>query len=88
MKLFILALSVAVALATSPDLDREWQLWKDDHQRKYEAEEEDYRRFVWEYNYKKVTEHNQRYALGHTSFTMAMNEYADMVSSGPSCDLV
>ncbi|XP_038076121.1 procathepsin L-like [Patiria miniata] len=80
MKFLILALCVAAALATSPDLDQEWQMWKDNNQRKYGAEEEDFRRFVWEYNYKIVTEHNQRYALGHTTYTMAMNEFADLTS--------
>ena len=81
MKFLIVAVCMAAALAANPDLDQEWQMWKDKNQKKYEPEEEDYRRFVWEYNYKVVTEHNNRYALGHTSYTMAMNQFADMVRS-------
>ena len=81
MKFLIVAVCVAAALAANPDLDQEWQMWKDKNQKKYKPEEEDYRRFVWEYNYKVVTEHNNRYALGHTSYTMAMNQFADMVRS-------
>ena len=81
MKFLFVAVCMAAALAANPDLDQEWQMWKDKNQKKYEPEEEDYRRFVWEYNYKVVTEHNNRYALGHTSYTMAMNQFADMVRS-------
>ena len=81
MKLLILTLCAVVAFAANPELDQEWQIWKKNNQKLYELEEEEFRRFVWEYNYKLVNEHNSRYALGHTSFTMAMNGFADMVSS-------
>ena len=80
MKLLILTLCIAATLAVNTDLDQEWGLWKDSNQKLYDADEEVFRRFVWEYNYKVVNEHNTRYALGHTSYTMAMNSLADLVS--------
>ncbi len=83
MKLLILTLCIAAALAANTDLDQEWDLWKKTNQKLYEEEEEEFRRFVWEYNYKVVTEHNIRYALGHRSYTMAMNSLADLVSIAP-----
>ncbi|XP_033624840.1 cathepsin L1-like [Asterias rubens] len=78
MKLLILTLCIAATLAVNTDLDQEWGLWKDSNQKLYDADEEVFRRFVWEYNYKVVNEHNTRYALGHTSYTMAMNSLADL----------
>ena len=44
-----------------------------------------YRRDIWEYNMKLITNHNMEAASGLYSYTMEMNQYGDMVSLSFTC---
>jgi len=67
-----------IALSTSVLELREWEAWKKFHGKTYgSAEEETYRKDIWNFHLKKVLEHNSQ---GH-SYTLAMNQFADLTNT-------
>ncbi|KAK2489629.1 hypothetical protein MC885_017471 [Smutsia gigantea] len=50
-----------------------WSQWMATHRKLYGKNEEGWRRAVWEKNLEMIDKHNEEYALGKHSFTMAMN---------------
>lgn len=75
--LLVLAL---VALATARfQYTQEFQEWKTKYNKKYETREMQlHRQIIWEANMKFVENHNAN--SDKIGFTVAMNEYADLVS--------
>ncbi|XP_076438778.1 cathepsin L-like [Babylonia areolata] len=86
-----LLLVLAVGLACGLDLDAEWETFKNSFNKVYkDAEEELYRRKVWEYHLDFIQKHNLEADLGVHSYHVGINEYADMVSVqvfAPLCSL-
>ena len=75
--LFILAL-VAIASAHF-EYTQEFQEWKVKYSRKYGTKDEELQRqIIWESNKKFVENHNAN--ADKFGFTVAMNEFADLVS--------
>jgi cathepsin L len=56
-----------------------WSDFKDTHGKSYESvEEESYRREVFSSNLKKIEVHNYLHAKGEKTYTLGVNEFADM----------
>jgi len=70
--------AVGMALPLDSDLDSEWQAYKSYHTKKYSSSEESLRRLIWEENLKRVALHNLEAAMGKHTYTLAMNEFADL----------
>ena len=79
----VLTFAVAVALTLpqlSParTLSEEWHSWKTRHEKVYvDHGEENVRRQIWLQNRVRISAHNVR----NRNFTLALNQFADMVSS-------
>ncbi|XP_013415102.1 cathepsin L1 [Lingula anatina] len=84
MQLIIVAASLfAVALARqdvySVELDSEWEMFKSVHKKHYiNQEEELHRRKIWEDHIELIAKHNREYDMGLHTYTLGINEYADM----------
>lgn len=58
---------------------REWKDFKTRHNKQYENEEEEFRRFtIFTENSRHIEEHNQEHAQGRHTYRVGMNEYGDM----------
>lgn len=67
-------------------LDEEWESWKTTFEKKYNSpEEETIRRAAWEKNKIYIEAHNKQYEQGLTSFTMGLNQFADMIEGESPC---
>jgi len=75
---FLGLVAVGMALPLDSDLDSEWQAYKSYHTKKYSSSEENLRRLIWEENLKRVALHNLEAAMGKHTYTLAMNEFADL----------
>jgi len=85
MKFLVLIALVGVAAAavhraSNVDLDADWQAWKTKFGKSYDESENLVRRGIWEKNLKKVEHHNIRASLGEHSYTLGMNQFADMTN--------
>lgn len=84
--LLVAALFLATAVSTSPvvldaSLKLEWESWKSTHSKAYTHErEESERSAVWVNNKKLIDSHNAM-ADEENSYSLAMNEFGDMVCS-------
>jgi len=80
LKAVVLLALVAVgfALPLDSDLDSQWDAFKSFHGKKYAASEDGLRRLIWEENLKRVALHNLEASIGKHTYTLAMNEYADL----------
>ncbi|KAF8793251.1 procathepsin L-like [Argiope bruennichi] len=80
VSLFLLnALRTFDTLQADSDPDVRWETFKKTYGKTYKAEEEEMRRKTFEKNFRKISEHNQRYEQGLHSFHLGFNEFADMV---------
>ena len=77
---------LAVVSHAKVDLPAEWHLWKSQHGRSYETEDEELRRHViWQSNKKYIDEHNKYSdAFG---YTLGMNHFGDLVRRNSSTHL-
>lgn len=55
--------------------EEEWFSWKRQHAKVYSSQDEGSKWKVWRENYRKIQEHNK----ANHSFTLGLNEFADMV---------
>jgi len=79
MKLFILVLALASSQAF--DLDTEWEDFKYQYGKQYLSQEEhNARKAVFAGNLILIAQHNAEEALGLHTFTLGVNEFADMSS--------
>uniref|UniRef100_A0A8C6SAH8 Cystein proteinase inhibitor protein salarin n=1 Tax=Neogobius melanostomus TaxID=47308 RepID=A0A8C6SAH8_9GOBI len=60
-------------------LDKQWDLWKKTHQKKYQNEVEEMgRRGLWEKNLNHINHHNLEASLGLHTYTLAVNHLSDL----------
>merc|ERR1712080_621665 len=60
----------------------QWVMWKNRFGKIYETFEEEVDRMeTWLANMARIEEHNFEYALGHKTYSMAMNHYGDLKPS-------
>ncbi|XP_072020270.1 cathepsin K-like [Amphiura filiformis] len=77
--LMLVALSTPILGITLDHVDKNWEMWKDEHSKKYvDKHDELKRRVIWEDNIKKINLHNLEHILGMRSFTLRMNSYGDL----------
>ncbi|XP_049320221.1 procathepsin L-like [Astyanax mexicanus] len=77
--LAVAALVVVVGAATVSEEDKEFESWKQEHGKSYGSEEEEsQRKMSWLTSRKLVLEHNKLAEQGLESYTLEMNEFADM----------
>jgi len=77
----VLALLGLAAALPADEVEREWQRFKQTHNRHYNSnEEETSRRAIFEKNYKFIVEHNLAADNGVHSFRLAVNQFADMTN--------
>uniref|UniRef100_A0AAY4D9D5 Cathepsin 12 n=1 Tax=Denticeps clupeoides TaxID=299321 RepID=A0AAY4D9D5_9TELE len=63
------------------EVPSEWTMWKKSNGVSYdEQKDDDERMTIWGGNMRMISENNQNFARGFSSFTMAMNKYGDWVS--------
>lgn len=63
----------------TPSLDQGWKLFKNRHGKQYSAVDEEVRRTIWEENVRMIQKHNLEADLGLHTFTMKVNQFADIV---------
>lgn len=82
MKLAILFTLALVASTQARFLfQQEWTQWKEYYGKCYdEVEEEAARQQIWQENFLYVTQHNYEAAQGNHTFTVDMNEFADLTT--------
>lgn len=74
--LVVLSTIVCCVLCSSEFLlQEEWFVWKKQHAKMYSYRDEGSKWKVWRENYQKIQEHNK----ANYSFTLGLNEFADMV---------
>lgn len=77
MQVLLLVVSLGLCYSSKLQLEEEWFSWKRQHYKTYHTEEEETSRWkVWKDNYRKIQEHNR----ANHSFTLGLNEFADMVN--------
>jgi len=79
--LCLVGLSVANPLKVgSRDLDSLWSEFKETHQKTYADTEESLRRLVWEQNVHIINKHNREADMGHHTYWLGLNEFADLTN--------
>jgi len=74
----VVCLALAVSNALDSRLDDAWTFYKNQHGKQYEAEEEEFRRIIWDENVQLIQQHNLEHDLGLHTYTLGVNEYADL----------
>ncbi|XP_057652600.1 cathepsin L-like [Diorhabda carinulata] len=78
MKVFVFLAAVAVA-TNALSVHQHWANFKVRYNKNYESSSEESVRFaIFNENVKRVNEHNAKYAAGKTTYTLAINEFADL----------
>jgi len=85
LKIFLVVVLACLATAKPrhlksgrPDLDTEWDRFKNEYQKEYTEEEEPDRRAAWEENYDFMIRHNEAYEAGFETYEVGENKYNDM----------
>merc|ERR1711936_1550673 len=74
----VLALKASAFPFGNPDLDLEWEDFKQRYDKNYELDgEEQGRRMIWEDNLNFIGEHNAAAANGEHTYTVGMNQFGD-----------
>ena len=75
---FVVAFTLCLpSLSAARTLSEEWHSWKTRHEKVYvDRGEENVRQQIWIQNRARISAHNG----GNHSFTLALNQFADMVS--------
>jgi len=88
--LLLLAIFGLVALSQAVPFHQgeEWRLFKAVHNKQYTSEaEEALRAHIYLDNKNKVEQHNAEYLAGEHTFTLALNQFADMLTSEVSAQM-
>lgn len=85
MRFSLLVIAVVIASVSASrlfnlELDGQWESFKSQHGKNYEAEEEVGRRLRWERNLKFIEKHNAEADNGVHTFRVAMNQFGDMTN--------
>nr|XP_034366492.1 cathepsin Q-like isoform X2 [Arvicanthis niloticus] len=78
---FLVILCLGVVSGASEfdlSLDVEWEEWKIKYGKSYTPEEDVLKREVWEENVKRIKLHNMENSLGKNTYTMEVNDFADL----------
>ncbi|XP_063709084.1 digestive cysteine proteinase 1-like [Culicoides brevitarsis] len=68
--------------ALEAELNRKWKEFKMTHEKEYETlEEEVKRKEIFDFNVRKMEEHNKRYHQGLETFYMGINQFTDLTST-------
>jgi len=80
MKLF-LCIAFTLTVSQAFVLESEWASFKGKHQKNYLSQQEhDFRKAIFADNLNKIQQHNAEEALGLHTFTLGVNQFADMTS--------
>jgi cathepsin L len=82
---FLICLALLVACASAAvlpglTLDEAWHSYKATHGKTYSVNEDKMRRAIWQKNLDYVNKHNEEAAAGVHTYTLGMNQFADMTS--------
>lgn len=80
LRVCVLVGLVAVTLGLTTELNEHWQLFKTTYNKNYLTHEESNRRELWEAAVKMIREHNLEYDMGKHTYTLGLNQYADMTN--------
>ncbi|XP_030829336.1 cathepsin L1 [Strongylocentrotus purpuratus] len=80
LSVLLVAACVVSSLSMSfIDFDDDWNQWKNEHGKRYLSDEEEAsRRLIWQKNLDIVIKHNLKYDLGHFTYDLGMNQFADL----------
>ncbi|KAL7298517.1 hypothetical protein TKK_0008297 [Trichogramma kaykai] len=81
MKFIAIALLCAILVSSIlADLEgaKEWENFKSQFNKKYEGDEDQQRMKIFLDNKKLIEEHNAKYAKGEVSYTLGINQFADL----------
>ncbi|KAH8246757.1 hypothetical protein KR038_007654 [Drosophila bunnanda] len=83
LKYYIVAAEIKNGSSSAFDYKDEFEIFKNNNNRKYLRNYDEVRSFkAFEENYKVIEEHNQQYQDGQTSFRLKPNIFADMSTDG------
>lgn len=74
---------ISVFVASNADqgltsVNEKWQVWKEDHGKRFITEQEEMKRLeIWTNNLATIEEHNRQ----NHSYTLAMNHFGDLVDT-------
>lgn len=77
---FVASQAVPQGLTINNDLNADWEAYKTRFGRKYESLTDISRRLIWEENLRYIQQHNLEHDLGKHTYTLGLNEYADMTN--------
>ena len=78
----VVVVLVALSVCSAVPIETEWELWKEQHAKTYLNGKEDFeRKITWARNANFVKGFNQ----GQHSYTLAMNQFSDMVRTCNYC---
>jgi len=77
----VLVLIVCLASVASihQSFDEEWELFKSTYAKNYSETENELRMNIFRYNLRKIELHNASHGKGEVSYTLAINEYSDLL---------
>ncbi|XP_030829120.1 cathepsin L1 [Strongylocentrotus purpuratus] len=80
LSVLLVAACVVSSLSMSfTDFDEDWNEWKNEHGKRYLSDEEEAsRRLIWQKNLDIVIKHNLKYDLGHFTYDLGINQFADL----------
>ncbi|CAH2273499.1 cathepsin S-like [Pelobates cultripes] len=71
--------TIVICASAAHFLEQEWNVWKSKHGKEYVTEKREmFRRKAWEATWDMVQKHNQRAEQGLETYTLAMNQFADL----------
>ncbi|XP_072400163.1 protein CTLA-2-alpha-like [Diabrotica undecimpunctata] len=76
IKIMLLALFV-VATTADESLEQQWQKFKLDHNRNYDAAEDTKRFQIFKDTVEKIKTHNKLYHSGKSTYELALNDFSD-----------
>lgn len=78
--LILLILSFVLFASASSNLDEEWESFKRQYKKKYQARSTDevVRKHIFAKNLVESEEHNQRFAAGKESYEKGINQFSDL----------
>ena len=72
--------TTAVLVALLGLVSANWELYKSVHRKRYNHDEEHFRRELFYKNVAKINAHNLRHDLGLTTYRMGLNQFTDMTN--------